>query len=187
MKTIFSLLIVGSLVLTSCRKDLEPQESSTTLTTTSAETAAATPSTPGVASQPQQQMQQNPAMTTTTTTTQTAPPPVAVAKGMNPSHGQPGHRCDIAVGAPLNSPAKTNPGVTPQVTPGGSAPIKISPTTISSNGTVTPGSNTSVTTSNNSAPAILQAPGAATPAGMNPPHGAAGHRCDVAVGAALPK
>jgi hypothetical protein len=22
---------------------------------------------------------------------------------MNPSHGQPGHRCDIAVGAPLNS------------------------------------------------------------------------------------
>jgi len=33
----------------------------------------------------------------------------AVAPGMNPAHGQPGHRCDIAVGAPLNSkpePAK---------------------------------------------------------------------------------
>ena len=31
----------------------------------------------------------------------------AVAAGMNPAHGQPGHRCDIAVGAPLNSaPAK---------------------------------------------------------------------------------
>ena len=30
---------------------------------------------------------------------------------LNPAHGQPGHRCDIAVGAPLNStstPAKTN-------------------------------------------------------------------------------
>lgn len=25
----------------------------------------------------------------------------------NPSHGQPGHRCDIPVGAPLNSKAKT--------------------------------------------------------------------------------
>lgn len=24
-------------------------------------------------------------------------------KGLNPAHGQPGHRCDIAVGAPLNS------------------------------------------------------------------------------------
>src|SRR6185295_7805201 len=30
--------------------------------------------------------------------------PAKVAPGMNPSHGQPGHRCDIAVGAPLNSP-----------------------------------------------------------------------------------
>ena len=26
-----------------------------------------------------------------------------VAAGMNPQHGQPGHRCDIPVGAPLNS------------------------------------------------------------------------------------
>lgn len=25
---------------------------------------------------------------------------------LNPAHGQPGHRCDIAVGAPLNSPKK---------------------------------------------------------------------------------
>ncbi|MEL4309079.1 hypothetical protein [Joostella sp. CR20] len=24
--------------------------------------------------------------------------------GLNPAHGQPGHRCDIAVGAPLNAP-----------------------------------------------------------------------------------
>src|SRR6188474_1027285 len=33
-------------------------------------------------------------------------PPVQpkTAEGMNPPHGQPGHRCDIAVGAPLNSP-----------------------------------------------------------------------------------
>lgn len=29
--------------------------------------------------------------------------------GLNPAHGQPGHRCDIEVGAPLNSaPAPTN-------------------------------------------------------------------------------
>lgn len=27
----------------------------------------------------------------------------ATGAGMNPPHGQPGHRCDIAVGAPLNS------------------------------------------------------------------------------------
>lgn len=53
----------------------------------------------------------------TTTTTATVPVPVtataannaaATIPGMNPPHGQPGHRCDITVGAPLNSPpAKT--------------------------------------------------------------------------------
>ncbi|WP_264564573.1 hypothetical protein [Flavobacterium sp. N3904] len=48
------------------------------------------------------------------TQTQTVAAPVKVAKGMNPSHGQPGHRCDIPVGAPLNSPVATN-STTPQV------------------------------------------------------------------------
>ena len=38
-------------------------------------------------------------------TVQSAPPTTAAtAPGMNPPHGQPNHRCDIAVGAPLNSP-----------------------------------------------------------------------------------
>jgi len=36
-----------------------------------------------------------------------------IAPGMNPPHGQPGHRCDIAVGAPLDSPPGT--GKTPPV------------------------------------------------------------------------
>jgi hypothetical protein len=31
-------------------------------------------------------------------------PPASTVAGMNPPHGQPGHRCDIAVGAPLSSP-----------------------------------------------------------------------------------
>ncbi|HEX5667757.1 MAG TPA: hypothetical protein VFX73_03075, partial [Chitinophagaceae bacterium] len=32
-----------------------------------------------------------------------APVASASATGLNPEHGKPGHRCDIAVGAPLNS------------------------------------------------------------------------------------
>jgi len=28
---------------------------------------------------------------------------------LNPAHGQPGHRCDIAVGAPLNSAPAAQP------------------------------------------------------------------------------
>lgn len=31
--------------------------------------------------------------------------PIGSEVKLNPPHGQPGHRCDIAVGSPLNSPA----------------------------------------------------------------------------------
>jgi hypothetical protein len=62
------------------------------------------------------------ATATPTTTTVTPAPVTKTAPGMNPAHGQPGHRCDIAVGAPLNSaPPKpattTTTTVAPTVTP----------------------------------------------------------------------
>lgn len=96
--------------------------------------------------------------------------PAKVAKGMNPPHGQPGHRCDIAVGAPLNSPvAKTT---TTASTPSGS---------VTQNFTVTP------PPSNNAVPALLSTEEATVADGMNPAHGKPGHRCDIAVGAPLPK
>ncbi len=41
--------------------------------------------------------------------------------GLNPAHGQPGHRCDIAVGAPLNSPPTTT--TAPQVQTVQSQPV----------------------------------------------------------------
>ena len=48
-----------------------------------------------------------PATTPATNTTTTQPiqqtAPATTQAGLNPPHGQPGHRCDIAVGAPLNS------------------------------------------------------------------------------------
>lgn len=88
------------------------------------------------------------------TTTTTA------AKGMNPAHGLPGHRCDIAVGAPLSSPAPNQSTITPP-----------------------PTNNNIITTVappvNNSPNKVVTAPG------MNPPHGEAGHRCEIAVGAPL--
>lgn len=83
-----------------------------------------------------------------------------VAPGMNPAHGQPGHRCDIAVGAPLNSkPAQ-------QTTPAINTPVA-TPINISSDKPTQPVATTAV------------APG------MNPAHGEPGHRCDIAVGAPL--
>lgn len=104
------------------------------------------------------------------TITQTAAVKTVTPKGMNPPHGQPNHRCDIPVGAPLNSkPAAT---ATTASTP---APASGE---VSKNITVQP-----------PVPALLSTSSAntETPEGMNPPHGQAGHRCDVAVGAPLPK
>lgn len=70
----------------------------------------------------------------------------APANGLNPEHGRPGHRCDIAVGAPLNS--KPNTTLSKPITP-------------------------------------VTAPVVAVKPGMNPQHGQPGHRCDIAVGAPL--
>lgn len=109
----------------------------------------------------QGQVQQQPVQQTTQTPIQTAP-------GMNPPHGQPGHRCEIAVGAPLNSkPAQKMQPQTTQV--------------INSNPAEKPVMKIN---SNSSSTTVV---GTTTPPGMNPPHGQEGHRCDVAVGAPLPK
>jgi hypothetical protein len=83
---------------------------------------------------------------------QAIPAPAAVVvnnsgKKLNPKHGEPGHRCDIAIGAPLDS----------------------KPTQV-------------VTTQ----PAVVkQAVAIKTGKGLNPPHGQPNHRCDLAVGAPL--
>ncbi|MDO8316520.1 MAG: hypothetical protein Q7T12_03255 [Flavobacterium sp.] len=153
MKTFLSLLFVIALLFVSCKKELEPQDSTipskiVPFTEAANQQQTTTPS----------QTPQNPNMVNQNTATST---PVAVANGINPAHGQPNHRCDIAVGAPLNSPvvpAKSNP-VVPQQN-------NAVPTTIAA-------PNTTVTTP--------------TPEGMNPPHGQDKHRCDIAVGAPLPK
>lgn len=78
-----------------------------------------------------------------------------VAPGMNPAHGEPGHRCDISVGAPLNS------------SPGNAAAAAAAPQQ-----TVMP------------AAAPTPAP-VANPMNLavNPAHGEPGHSCAIAVGA----
>jgi hypothetical protein len=84
--------------------------------------------------------------------------PTTTAAGLNPAHGQPGHRCEIAVGAPLSSAPAAAPATQPQ------------PITVKQN-----------------APSIIPTTVKAVPAaaGMNPQHGQPGHRCDIAVGAPL--
>jgi len=70
-------------------------------------------------------------------------------KKLNPKHGEPGHRCDIAAGAPLDS-----------------KPVQAAHP-------------------NTAQPVVTQTANTKVAKGMNPPHGEANHRCDIAVGAPL--
>ncbi|WP_318642388.1 hypothetical protein [Flavobacterium ardleyense] len=157
IKTNLALIVMASMALYSCKQDLQPQDSPID------ESAAITEATQdpnggniqmqgGEQANAQPQIMDSPQM-------QPAQQPVSkVAAGMNPAHGQPGHRCDIQVGAPLNSPAG-KPAPQPITTP--------------------------VQQSMPAAPSILNAPSGNTAVGMNPAHGQPGHKCDVAVGAPL--
>lgn len=91
----------------------------------------------------------------------TAPQPVQnQTLALNPAHGQPGHDCAVAVGAPLTGSA--------------SAPVMSVPTTpITSSGPV-------------ANPAAASTPTFNSNARLNPAHGQPGHDCAVAVGAPLP-
>ena len=161
MKSFLSLLFVSTLLLTSCKKDVEPQNSTTpTNMVPFTEVGKQMRNEATTTSQGEQNTNVvNPNQATAT--------PVPVAKGMNPAHAQPGHRCDIAVGAPLNSPVATakNTPPTQQITQQQSQSVATDPANTA---------NTPVVTT-------------PTPEGMNPPHGQTNHRCDIAVGAPLPK
>ena len=222
-KIYISSIIIASLVFISCKKELEVQENTSTselirlgLAKDTSKTAAPVVQAPATnpntvlgetkglnpahgqpghrcdiavgaplnsaptqgqttTAQPAQTVQVNanqPNMVTTKTVTAA---PVKVGKGMNPSHGQLGHRCDIPVGAPLNSPVAKPVAAAPPAQGG----------TIEKSFTVTPPAN-------NAVPALLSTENANTKPvktadGTNPVHGQPGHRCDIAVGAPLPK
>ena len=87
----------------------------------------------------------------------------APVTGVNPPHGQPGHRCDLAVGAPLNGQAAPNvviPGNQPQ------NKMIIQPS---------PATTTMPMPSNAGGNGVR----------LNPPHGQPGHDCSVQVGQPL--
>lgn len=148
-KNLFGTLLFSSLLLISCKEELKPQEDSDVPVVAVSETDNSMNATTAAPNAP---------------ATNAAQQPTNVAPGMNPPHGQPNHRCDIEVGAPLNSPAKpaatqpaANPAMNVSSTPAPAAPKPV-----------------------NTAPVV-------TAPGMNPPHGQAGHLCEIAVGAPLPK
>jgi len=94
-----------------------------------------------------------PVINTPAPATVTQPQPVAtVANGLNPPHGQPGHRCDIPVGTSLSQPVAKN---------------------------------TTTTVNSPASKPLIDAPDTLFAKGLNPAHGKPGHRCDIAVGQPL--
>lgn len=108
-----------------------------------------------------------PATPITTPPAQAAPANGGAVGAVNPPHGEPGHRCDISVGAPLDgSAAPQQPTIDMSQMGNGLGQPNIQSTT------VTPTTPTNTNT------------GAAA-GNLNPAHGQPGHRCDIAVGAPL--
>lgn len=77
------------------------------------------------------------------------------APKLNPAHGLPGHRCDLAVGAPLPATGSAAPAQAPQNMNMNEGPRQ--PASAAPSGGVK----------------------------LNPAHGMPGHRCDIQVGAPL--
>jgi hypothetical protein len=215
-KIFITSIFVTSLVFTSCKKELEPQENTPTSELVKLGLAKDTAKTKSVVQMPASASNPNTVLSDT--------------KGLNPVHGQPGHRCDIAVGAPLNSPvqgqATAQPAQTVQVNPNQqnvvttttvAPPVKVGKGMNPSHGQ--PGHRCDIPVGSplnspvakpvaaaaqsgsasqtftvtppaanaNAVPALLSTEEVATADGMNPAHGKPGHRCDIAVGSPLPK
>lgn len=118
----------------------------------------------------------------TTPVAQTTVAPAAQVKtapGINPPHGQPGHRCDISAGAPLNSKpaAVTTPSTTTTTTPAASLPAPVATTTSNTN----PSPLQPAATISEVFPDVTKT----GTEKLNPAHGQPGHDCKIAVGKPL--
>lgn len=167
MKHLYFSLLIAVITLTSCKNDEAQQGQSDPRTVVPfTQQTAATMQNQAAQSQSAQTHnffnENNEAKTPSVVDAKTI-----TAKGMNPPHGEKNHRCDIAVGAPLNSEPKATA------------------TTTEVNSATEPKDYTV----QQAVPALLSTAAAdtETPEGMNPAHGKTGHRCDIAVGAPLPK
>ena len=96
---------------------------------------------------------------------------------LNPPHGEPGHRCEIPVGSPLNGPAAaaaSNTSAPPAATEAAKSYNSMAPTVENAQRLKSTQRNQT------SAPATGEKPK------LNPPHGQPWHRCDITVGSPLP-
>lgn len=174
---ITSLLFITSLLAVSCQKEgkasdkisAEASDSLTVLKTEEAKMVNAS-----AATQNQQVMTTaNPANTVAVSGTK---------PGMNPPHGQPGHRCELPVGAPLNGSTPAAKTTTPQTNQANKS-FTVTP---SGNATVTKIESSDIQTAPSAPKPVAQTTLPGMEGKPNPAHGETGHRCDIPVGVNLP-
>lgn len=159
MKNIFLSATLLSLVLVSCKKDEKPTYIDDKDVVASAGNMPNQPSKTALLDQ-----------AGIPTATAQSGGTMVTAPGMNPPHGQPGHRCDIPVGQPLNGAAPQQASANAQnITVPANNTVQIDPNSVSTGKIAVDQNGKQVKT----------APG------MNPPHGQPGHRCDIPVGQPL--
>lgn len=158
MKSILPFFVLFNVLATSCKKNETTPDTTNRVIVPFTEVG--------------KQMQSQNTGTTGTTSTAIATNPTASpatnVSDPNPAHGQPKHRCEIPVGASLSTPKAAT-----------QAPAK---TASAQTVQAVPNPTTTVTTT-----PVQPTPAVVTAEGMNPPHGQENHRCDIAVGAPLPK
>jgi hypothetical protein len=159
MKPYLSLLLLFTCVI-SMNSCSNPGETATDVSGTDSSYQPALPTGIEGASQPPVQTVEPSSALPQAVTQQSAPG----NSKLNPPHGQPGHRCDIAVGAPLDMAPPASPSNANSMTP-----------------VVNPVQSPSPVQQSSPTP---QQPGMST-GKLNPPHGQPGHRCDLSVGAPL--
>ena len=97
IKTILSMAFVGALIFTSCKNEQADVEQNTD------QPSVEVPAT--MTPEPTESEMQEPAPETSqeapANLQQNMTPAPQTSQRLNPEHGQPNHRCDIAVGAPL--------------------------------------------------------------------------------------
>ncbi len=155
MKNLLFGLLATSLVAVSCKKDEKPTYLKDDSGNQQPNTAMNTATKPSLIDQA--------GIKTSTGAT------MVTASGMNPPHGQPGHRCDIPVGQPLNGAPAAQNTASQNIQVNGNNTAQIDPNAVNP---------TKITPNQNGQP-VKTAPG------MNPPHGEPGHRCEIPVGQPL--
>ena len=163
MKNVFLGFVAASLIAVSCKKDEKP-------TYITDENGVQKPTqfnnAPKASLMNQAGVSTNTANNVPAGMQQVSAPPGM----MNPAHGQPGHRCDIPVGQPLNGqPAQPQQASAQNINVNSGQTVIIDPNSVSPGKIVVDQNGKQVKT----------APG------MNPPHGEPGHRCDIPVGQPL--